>query len=78
MALDPQTFETVANIFRNAAFIVLYMFLGGGPGFVVGILICNFIWGRGHPTLTKIHQEGIAIATEHNKQWHPSHPRWQK
>lgn len=77
MALDPQTVETAAAIFRNAAFVVLYLFLGGGPGFIVGILISNLIWGRG-PKLVDVHKERITIATEHNKQWRPDHPRWQK
>lgn len=78
MALDPQTLETAANVFRNAAFIILYLFVGFGPGFIVGLLICNRIWGRGHPTLVKVHQENMLTAAEHNKQWHPNHPRWQK
>lgn len=77
MALDPQTIDTAANVFRNAAFIVLYLFLGGGPGFIVGILIANLIWGRG-PSLVQVHKERITAATEHNKQWHPSHPRWSR
>lgn len=75
MALDPVLVETAATLFRNAAFIALYFFLGTGAGFVVGIILSNLIWGRG-PTLVQVHKEGLAAAAEHNKQWAPSHPRW--
>ena len=68
----------MAGILRNIGWIILYFFVGCGPGFIVGLMIANRIWGRGQPTLMEHHEHHKAEAIEHNKQLDPKHPRWQK
>jgi hypothetical protein len=70
--------EFIEAIIRAGAFIVLYIYIGFGPGFIVGMLVANFLMGRGSPTYAQSHQEAIRAATQHNAQWDPSHERWQK
>lgn len=78
MSIDPETIQTINTFIRIMAIIVLHTFIGFGPGFIVGILIANRLFGHGHPTYMEIHQENIRKAAEHNKQWDPAHERWQK
>ena len=78
MALAPDSLATAAAILHNAAWIILYVFVGGGPGVVFGLIIANRIWGRGQPTLAQIHREHATAAAEHNKLFDPNHPRWKK
>jgi hypothetical protein len=63
---------------RAFAFIVLYTYIGFGPGFILGILVANAIFGRGAPTYADTHRDAIRAASQHNAQWDPSHERWQK
>lgn len=61
-----------------AAWLVLYLFIGFGPGLIAGIILANRVWGRGQPTLVDIHRQNAAAAGEHNKLLDPKHPRWEK
>jgi hypothetical protein len=70
--------DFVEAIFRAGAFIVLYVYIGFGPGFILGLLTANFFMGRGSPTYAQSHQDAIRAAAQHNAQWDPSHERWQK
>lgn len=78
MALAAANLETAAVIFHNAAWIIFYFFVGGGPGVIAGLIVANRIWGRGQPTLVQIHREKAAAAAAHNKLFDPNHPRWKK
>ena len=70
--------DIVESIMRAFGFIVLYVYIGFGPGFVLGLLAANALFGRGSPTYADSHQKAIQAATQHNAQWDPSHERWQK
>ena len=70
--------ELIEATLRAFAFIVLYVYVGFGPGFVLGMLVANAIFGRGAPTYAQSHQDAIREATQHNAQWDPAHERWQK
>lgn len=63
---------------RALAFVVLYVFIGFGPGLIVGMLLANRFVGRGKPTFMERHQRDKRLAAEHNAQWHPKHERWQR
>lgn len=76
MAIELSDIDFVANIFRNSAFVILYLFIGFGPGFVFGILLANRIWGRGEPSQKQISEEGVEKGIAHNQQWHPDEDRW--
>ena len=75
--IDPQIITLIATLLKTLAFIVLYVFIGFGPGFIVGLLLANHIYGKNHPVRMDIHNDNIEKAIEHNKQWHPDNPRWQ-
>lgn len=70
--------ELWATIIRSFAFVVFYTIVGFGPGFIAGILLANRLFGKGQPTYMELHEQNIAKAAEHNKQWDPRHERWQK
>lgn len=70
--------ETTAIVLRMLAFVVLYAFVGFGPGFVVGLLAANAIFGKGKPYIYLEHEENKKSAAQHNAQWNPSNPRWRK
>ena len=70
--------DFIEAIIRAGAFIVLYIYIGFGPGFILGMLTANFLMGRGAPTYAQTHQDAIRAAAQHNAQWDPSHERWQK
>lgn len=63
---------------RAFAFIVLYVYVGFGPGFIIGMLAANFFFGRSAPTYADTHKDAIRAAAQHNAQWDPAHERWQK
>jgi len=63
---------------RAFAFIVLYVYVGFGPGFILGMLTANFFFGRGSPTYADSHRDAIREAAQHNAQWDPTNERWQK
>jgi uncharacterized membrane protein YciS (DUF1049 family) len=66
------------KIFQSLATVMLYFFLSFGPGFIIGILIANAVFGRGKVTLMEFHMENKKIAAQHNAQWDPSNPRWRE
>lgn len=70
--------ETLIALFETLAFVVLYFFIGFGPGFILGILIANRFFAPGQSTYMEVHQERKKVAAQHNAQWHPSHERWQR
>ena len=70
--------DLIEAAIRAGAFIVLYMYVGFGPGFILGILAANTLFGRGAPTYADSHKDAIREATQHNAQWDPSNERWQK
>ena len=82
MAIDSslmaETIEIIERIVQAIGFIVLYLLLGFGPGFVVGMLIANRLFGRGAPTYMDKHEAEKAKALQHNNQWHPDNERWQE
>jgi len=70
--------EVVILAMRIAGFIALYVFIGFGPGFVIGLMLGNFVFGRGKPTLMQKHDDNKESAAQHNAQWDPAHEKWQK
>lgn len=70
--------DLIEATMRAFAFIVLYVYLGFGPGFVLGLVMANALFGRGAPTYAQVHKTAIQEATQHNAQWDPTHERWQK
>jgi hypothetical protein len=70
--------EIFTNILQALGFIVLYVFIGFGPGFIFGMLAANALFGRGKPQIVQKHEQNIQLAAQHNAQWNPAHERWQK
>lgn len=70
--------DIIEAIMRAFGFIALYIYIGFGPGFIVGLLAANALFGRGAPTYAQSHQTAIQQATQHNAQWDPTNERWQK
>ncbi|MAF80688.1 hypothetical protein CL628_01605 [bacterium] len=68
--------EVLARVLQALSFVVLYVIVGFGPGFVVGLLVANSIFGRGRPIYMDLHKQAIKDAAQHNAQWHPSNERW--
>lgn len=64
-------------IMRALTFIALYLMVGAGPGFILGLLLANRLFGAG-PIYMDDHQAKIKQAIEHNAQWHPRNDRWKK
>lgn len=64
-------------ILRALIFIVLYVVVGAGPGFIIGLLLANRFFGEG-PIYMDDHRAKIKLAIEHNAQWHPKNERWKK
>lgn len=69
--------ELFAVALKVVVFIILYVVIGFGPGFVIGMILANGLFGHGKPLRMEKHLENIQKAGEHNKQWHPEHERWQ-
>lgn len=71
--------ETVATILRALILVVLYVVIGFGPGFIIGVMLGNR-FGGGYKHLTRMDQskESLEKAARHNAQWHPDHERWKK
>lgn len=70
--------EVLITLLQTFAFIVLYFFLGFGPGFVFGIVLANWFFAPGQATYMEMHAERKKAAAQHNAQWHPAHERWQR
>ena len=69
--------ELLEIVFTGIPFLIIYVIVGFGPGLILGILIMNFIAGRGNPRFVDVHEESVRKAAEHNAQWNPNHDRWQ-
>ena len=67
----------LVTLLKLAVYIVLYVLIGFGPGFIGGVLLANFLFGREKPLRMEKHQQSILKATEHNKQWDPHADKWQ-
>lgn len=69
--------EILLAVARALTLVVLYLVLGFGPGFIVGLLLANRFVGHGKPLRIDSHEQNIQKAGEHNKQWNPAHQRWE-
>jgi hypothetical protein len=68
--------DTLANIVQILAIALLYFVIGFGPGFILGLLIVNRIFGKNLPLRMDKHASNMQKASEHNSQWHPDNPKW--
>lgn len=68
----------LVTILKLIILILLYLLLGFGPGFIIGLMIANRIFGHGKPLRMDSHNLNLAKAAEHNKQWHPEHEKWKQ
>ena len=75
---DIEVITAWARVLRAIAFVILYIFIGFGPGFIIGIILANRILGKGQPTYHDLYQERKKKAFEHNAQWDPANERWKK
>lgn len=70
--------EIIVALLNSLAFVALYVLIGFGPGFVLGMLLANRLFAKGQPAYFETHQQAIKAAAQHNAQWAPSNERWQK
>ncbi len=70
--------EVLPLLLRAIAIVILFMIIGFGPGYILGVLIANRTTASNLPHRIDKHEEDIRKAEEHNKQWNPEDPRWQK
>lgn len=70
------TLEIIAIIFRVFLFVGLYIVIGFGPGFIIGLVIGNWVFGRGAPRYMDAHAEKAEAAAKHNAQWDPASEKW--
>ncbi|MBI1833228.1 MAG: hypothetical protein HYR90_00155 [Candidatus Andersenbacteria bacterium] len=71
--------ETIAVTLRALTLVALYVIIGFGPGFVIGVMLGNrFGGGYKHPVRMDLAKEQIEKAMRHNAQWHPDNERWKK
>jgi hypothetical protein len=70
--------EILALIIKWVVLIFLYIIVGFGMGFIVGVMVANRVFGKGKPLRMDSHDNAVRKASEHNKQWHPDNERWQK
>ncbi|MEX0649610.1 MAG: hypothetical protein WD200_01250 [Candidatus Andersenbacteria bacterium] len=75
---DTTAIDIIARILEILAYIGLYVIIGFGPGFLIGVLTMSRIVGKGNPYIMEVHEQAKRQAAEHNKQWHPNDPRWKK
>ena len=68
--------DILAKIVEILAIVLVYFVIGFGPGFIVGLLLTNRIFGRNLPLRMEKHTTNIEKAAEHNSQWHPDNPKW--
>lgn len=71
--------EIIQTLLRAFTFVMLYMMIGFGPGFLIGVLLGNR-FGGGYKQMSRMDesQKQIEKAALHNAQWHPDHERWKK
>ncbi|MDA1168936.1 MAG: hypothetical protein O3A36_01200 [bacterium] len=68
--------DTIAKLLDVLVTVLIYFIIGFGPGFIVGVLLANRIFGKNLPLRMEKNIESIKKAAEHNSQWHPDHPKW--
>lgn len=66
-----------SNFFHFAALILFHGIVGFGPGLIIGLFIGNRLAARDQRTIAQKQASDITVANQHNRQWHPSHERWQ-
>jgi len=71
------TLDIIAKLFEAFITILIYFIIGFGPGFIVGLLLANRVFGKNLPLRMEKNNESIKKAAEHNSQWHPNNPKWQ-
>ncbi|HLC49277.1 MAG TPA: hypothetical protein VJI96_02750 [Candidatus Andersenbacteria bacterium] len=70
------TLDTLSSLVEVLGIVLLYFVIGFGPGFIVGLLFANRVFGKNLPLRMEKNIASIKKATEHNSQWHPSNPKW--
>lgn len=68
--------DIIANVVQIIAIILVYFVIGFGPGFIIGLLLANRIFGKHLPLRMEKQEATIQKAAEHNSQWHPDNPKW--
>ncbi len=72
-----EALPVLASILQAIATALLYFVIGFGPGFIIGLLLANRVFGKNLPLRMEKNIESTKRATEHNNQWHPNNPKWQ-
>lgn len=68
--------DTIATLLDVLVIVLMYFVIGFGPGFIVGVLLANRVFGKNLPLRMEKNIESIKKAAQHNSQWHPDHPKW--
>lgn len=68
--------DIIAAIVQGIAIALVYFVIGFGPGFILGLLLANRVFGKNLPLRMEKHMSNMQKASEHNSQWHPDNPRW--
>ena len=68
--------DILANVLQIIAIILVYFVIGFGPGFIIGLLLANRLFGRHLPLRMEKQEGNVQKAAEHNSQWHPDNPKW--
>ena len=63
---------------QTLGLVIFYAIVGLGPGVALGIALGNRLAARDRETLMQKHATSMRKADEHNAQWDPTNPRWQK
>lgn len=75
--IDPELLRVLTALLKTLAYIILYVLIGFGPGFVIGMVLANRFLAPDAPRRMDMHNDNIKRAGEHNSQWNPDNPRWQ-
>lgn len=70
--------DTAVLLMQSLGLVILYAIIGFGPGLALGIMLGNQMGARGQETLMRKLDRSRKQGLEHNAQWDPSHPRWQR
>lgn len=68
--------DILASIMQALAMALVYFVIGFGPGFIIGLLLANRVFGKNLPLRMDKHNSNMQKAAEHNSQWHPDNPKW--
>lgn len=68
--------ELTDALLHAFGYIFLYIYLGFGPGFILGLLTANWLFGRHFPAYYQLHKKAAGEAAQHNTQWNPANERW--